>query len=54
MLVSDAIQRDIGRLEKWAGMNLMKFNKVICKVLHQGRNNPSTKTCWGPLSWKAA
>ena len=38
--VRDAIKRDLDKPKRWVRVNLMRFNRTKCKVLHLYQGDP--------------
>ena len=39
----EAIQKDLDRLQKWAHVNITRFNKAMCKDIHESQSNAMHK-----------
>jgi len=46
----EALKRNLGRLDRWAKTNCMRFNKAKCRFLHLGHNN-SMQSCRLEEEW---
>jgi len=49
-----ALQRDLDRLDRWAKVNCMSFNRAKHRVLLLVTTTPGNPTGLGKSGWKAA